>query len=61
MCYSGCPNENYHGDCMGRPTIQSHCFDGFKCTECGEIFLDTDKMSEDFENVCEVCAKSIEE
>ena len=31
MCHSGCPYENFHGECKGRPsgrlTMTPHCFE----------------------------------
>lgn len=54
MCYSNCPNENYHGECIGKPDSNSHCFDGFACEECGEIYEDECDMSE-IDNICIDC------
>lgn len=57
MCYSNCKNENYHGECKKRPNRCDetlHCFEGFKCKHCEDIFTDTSEMS-DIENVCLDC------
>lgn len=63
MCYSNCKNENYHGECTKRIDkydISLHCFEGFKCESCGEIFLDTEFLSDDEKN-CIDCKKDIDE
>lgn len=54
MCYSGCPNENFHGECCGKPNVNSHCFEGFVCEECGTLFEEMYEMSE-INNVCLEC------
>jgi len=49
MCYSNCKNENYHGECSKRIDkydTSLHCFDGFVCSCCGDVFLDTDQQHE---------------
>lgn len=56
MCYSNCPNENYHGDCV-KPSkaglFGTHCCNDFQCKHCQEVFPESE-MSET-ENVCIDC------
>lgn len=58
MCYSNCKNENYHGECSKRINkydTDLHCFTGFLCEHCNEVFADDTQLS-DFENTCVDCA-----
>ena len=50
MCYSNCKNERNDGTCENTPSkhsidIDLHCFEGFVCKHCGEIYPDTQYMS----------------
>lgn len=61
MCYSNCKNENYHGECTKRIDkydMSLHCFEGFKCSYCGEIHLDTDNAWQD--DICIDCATELD-
>ena len=57
MCYSNCKNEDCRGDCKNDPSpydIEVHCFMGFVCRHCSEIFPDDSELS-GTDNVCKDC------
>ena len=66
MCYSGCPYENFHGDCKGRPsgrlTMMPHCFEDGDLEAYNEsrdedailaYELDRCDAQDRFDNLCE--------
>lgn len=58
MCYSNCKNENFHGECTKRidkNDMSLHCFEGFQCSYCEEIFSDTDEMMETEKSEQTIC------
>lgn len=58
MCYSNCKNENFNDDCSNNIDpydTQLHCFEGFICKECKEIFRSTDDLDPVIDGVCVHC------